>query len=228
MNKNHKKYISFEQSSKIFVRQTSLTKNLHWAHYQNDYERLSYANNKQHTLSMYLTGGFETHRTDIKADHGAPGKFCLMPKGSESQWQVGSTQQFMHLYFDDRYLKKLALKTFDIDPRTLMLPELTFFENKGLEAMFRYQMAASDWQSSSNHLALEQVTDTILVSMLQSLGKNKFNPQIRIDQVKNMCKNKELPLLHIALACGFSNSSHMGRYFKKLTGISPGEYRKYL
>jgi len=32
-------------------------------------------------------------------------------------------------------------------------------------------------------------------------------------------------LSDIALQCGFSNQSHMGRYFKKLVGISPREYR---
>ncbi len=38
---------------------------------------------------MYLTGGYNTFRTDIKANKGAPGKFCLMPKGADSQWQLG-------------------------------------------------------------------------------------------------------------------------------------------
>jgi hypothetical protein len=52
----------------------------------------------------------------------------VMPKGCESRWQVGTVQQMMHLYFDEQYLKQLALTTFDIDPRTLNLPELTFLK----------------------------------------------------------------------------------------------------
>ncbi|PKG39039.1 helix-turn-helix domain-containing protein [Psychromonas sp. Urea-02u-13] len=274
---------SFEHSaSKICLRQTSLTESLSWAHYQNEHDRLYYANKQQHTLSLYLSGGYETHRTDVSAGFGAPGKFCLMPKDSESHWQLGQTQQFMHLYFTDDYLKQLALKVFDIDPRMLQLPELTFTNDVATEALFRHCMATSDW--ANDHLAMEQVTNTILVSMLQNMGitrttapiKGGLSPKvatlvcdfmqanfhrqiylaelatlaqlseyhfcrmfkqshaqtpqayllaIRIEQVKlRLCAKLE-SVSEIALQCGFANQSHMGRYFKKLVGISPSQYR---
>jgi len=90
---------SFDQSSsKICLRQTSLTDALSWAHYQNENDHIYYVNDKQHTLSLYMSGGYDTHRTDVSSSYGAPGKFCLMPKDSESHWQLGQTQQFMHLY----------------------------------------------------------------------------------------------------------------------------------
>ncbi|GLS91192.1 AraC family transcriptional regulator [Psychromonas marina] len=276
---------SFEQSaSKICLRQKSLTDALSWAHYQNEHDRIFYVNDKQHTLSLYLSGGYETQRTDVKSGHGAPGKFCLMPKESESHWQLGQSQQFMHLYFNDDYLKQLALKVFDIDPRTLQLPELTFTSDAATEALFRHCMATSDWQNNDNHLAMEQVTDTILVSMLQNMGIKKLSspvtgglspkvtrlvcdymhanfhrqiylvelaalaqlseyhfcrmfkqslaqtPQnyllkIRIEQVKLRIATQPLSVAEIALQCGFSNQSHMGRYFKKLVGVSPSQYR---
>jgi len=276
---------SFHQSqSKICLRQASLTDALSWAHYQNEYDRLFYVNDKQHTLSLYLSGGYQTHRTDVNSGFGAPGKFCLMPKGVESYWQLGETQQFMHLYFNDDYLKQLALKVFDIDPRMLQLPELTFTTDLATEALFRHCMANSDWLNSDNHLSMEQVTNTILVSMLQNMGGAKLNttvkgglspsiasltcdfmqanfhrqiylselatlgqlseyhfcrmfkqsfaqtPQaylltIRIEQVKLRLQTKKDNLAVIALQCGFANQSHMGRYFKKLVGISPRQYR---
>jgi len=276
---------SFEQStSKICLRQTSLTDSLSWAHYQNEHDRLYYVNEKQHTLSLYLSGGYETHRTDVNSAFGAPGKFCLMPKDSESHWQLGQTQQFMHLYFSDDYLKQLALKVFDIDPRMLQLPELTFTNDAATEALFRHCMATSDWLRGDNHLAMEQVTNTILVSMLQNMGVTKLaapvkgglspkvaalacdymqanfhrqvylaelaglaqlseyhfcrmfkqslaqTPQayllaIRIEQVKLRVVTGQASMADIALQCGFANQSHMGRYFKKLVGISPRQYR---
>ena len=169
---------SFERStSKICLRQTSLTDSLSWAHYQNENDRLYFVNEKQHTLSMYISGGYETHRTDVKSGLGAPGKFCLMPKGSESHWQIGQKQQFMHLYFSDEHLKQLALKVFDIDPRMLQLPELTFTNDTSTEALFRHYVAKSDWQN--NHLAMEQVTNTILVSMLQNMNIAKFTGPVK-------------------------------------------------
>lgn len=277
--------ISFDQStSKVCLRQTSLTEALSWAHYQNEHDRLFYVNEKQHTLSLYMSGGYETHRTDVDSGFGAPGKFCLMPKDSESHWQLGQTQQFMHLYFSDDYLKQLALKVFDIDPRMLQLPELTFTNDAATEALFRHCMATSDWHSGHDHLAMEQVTNTILVSMLQNMGITKLTatvkgglspkvaalvceymqanfyrqvylaelaelaqlseyhfcrmfkqsmaqtPQayllaIRIEQVKLRVVNSQVSMADIALQCGFANQSHMGRYFKKLVGISPRQYR---
>ncbi|NQZ82746.1 MAG: helix-turn-helix transcriptional regulator [Colwellia sp.] len=287
MSRYHEKHVRFEHSSKICFRQKSLTKGLSWAHYQNDHERIYYKNNQQHTLSLYLEGGFETHRTDVKSSFGAPGRFCLMPKESESQWHVGSSQQFMHLYFDDAYLKQLALKTFDIDPRKVNLPELIFHENLALEGMFRHQVFTADWSNGENQLLMEQVTDTILVAMIQSLGIAKFTckmrgglapkvaldvcefihenyfrqiflveladlaqlsefhfcrmfkenlaqtpqeylTQVRIERVKELLSTTKLPLTEVALRCGFSSQSHMGRYFKKLIGISPMQYRKHL
>lgn len=278
---------SFEQSpSKICLRQMSLTDALSWAHYQNEHDRLYYVNNKQHTLSLYMSGGYETHRTDVNSGFGAPGKFCLMPKDSESHWQLGQTQQFMHLYFSDDYLKQLALKVFDIDPRMLQLPELTFTNDAATEALFRHCMATSDWQNGNAHLAMEQVTNTILVSMLQNMGITKLTtavkgglspkvaalvcdymqanfqrqvylaeladlaqlseyhfcrmfkqsmaqtPQayllaIRIERTKQAIQAGHLPLAEIALQCGFSNQSHMGRYFKKCVGVSPSAYRRH-
>lgn len=277
---------SFQTSaSKICLRQTSLTDSLSWAHYQNEHDHLYYVNDQQHTLSMYMSGGFETHRTDIKSTFGAPGKFCLMPKGSESHWKLGQTQQFMHLYFNDDYLKQLALKVFDIDPRMLQLPELTFTNDASTEALFRHCVATSDWKSNADHLAMEQVTNTILVSMLQNMGITKLSapitgglspkttalvcdymqanfhrqvylaelaalaqlseyhfcrmfkrsmaqtPQayllaVRIEQVKLRINKNQKSIAEIALQCGFSNQSHMGRYFKKIVGLSARQYRQ--
>ena len=276
---------SFEQSpSKICLRQTSLTDSLSWAQYQNENDRLYYVNDKQHTLSLYLTGGYDTHRTDTASKFGAPGKFCLMPKDSESHWQLGQTQQFMHLYFSDDHLKQIALKVFDIDPRMLQLPELTFTDDAATEALFRHCLATSDWQSGADHLAMQQVTNTILVSMLQNMGITKANvtvkgglspkvvtlvcdymqanfhrqvylaelaelaqlseyhfcrmfkqslaqtPQayllaIRIEQAKLRLRTEQTNIADVALLCGFANQSHLGRYFKKMVGISPRQYR---
>jgi AraC family transcriptional regulator len=273
--------------SKTCLRQKSLTDALSWAHYKNEHESLYYINEKQHTLSLYLSGGYQTHRTDTNSGFGAPGKFCLMPKQAESHWKIGQTQQFMHLYFDDDYLKQLALKVFDIDPRMLQLPELNYTSDVATENLFRHCMVGNDWLNGDNHLAMEQVTDTILVSMLQNMGVAKLNssvrgglspkvvsmvrdymqanfqrqiylselaelaqlsqyhfcrmfkeslaqtPQahlhsIRIEQVKlriDKISSSQESLSGIALQCGFSNQSHMGRYFKKLVGISPRQYR---
>jgi AraC family transcriptional regulator len=51
--------------------------------------------------------------------------------------------------------------------------------------------------------------------------------QVRIEKVKQSLSHSTQSLTEIALNNGFANQSHMGRYFKKLSGMSPGEYQKY-
>ncbi|MBE0371087.1 helix-turn-helix domain-containing protein [Pseudoalteromonas aurantia] len=166
---NKSPHVSFEQSKKQSVRHTLLRNEVSWSHYTNQYERVCYQNQQQHTLSMYLNGGYETHRTDVPSVNGAPGRFCLMPQESESRWEIGVPVEFIHLYFSDAHLKHTALKVFDIDPRQVCLPERIFFENSKLETLFRHQINDTDWYDKYNILAIEQFTDTILVNVLQSL-----------------------------------------------------------
>ena len=49
---------------------------------------------------------------------------------------------------------------------------------------------------------------------------------VRIEQVKLRLVETLTGMADIALQCGFANQSHMGRYFKKLVGISPRQYRQ--
>lgn len=279
------KPISFEISRKRCLREMPLNRGLKWAHYENRDEHVYYENPDQHTLSFYVQGGYMTHRTDIQSTFGSPDSYCLMPQDCRSQWQVGDPQQMMHLYFDDDYIKQLALKTFDIDPRVLSVPEQDFVQNEGLHGLCRHHLANIDWRATDSKLLIGQVTDTILVSMLNAIDRRKFKtkvigglapgvlakvcdymqshfnrqiylselaelaqlseyhfcrmfkrsttqtPQaylteVRIEQAKHLCQTTEQSLSDIALACGFSNQSHMGRYFKQLVGVSPRQFRR--
>lgn len=48
---------------------------------------------------------------------------------------------------------------------------------------------------------------------------------LRIDQAKRLLQRGELPL-EVAFSCGFSDQSHFSNVFKKLIGITPGQYRR--
>jgi len=49
---------------------------------------------------------------------------------------------------------------------------------------------------------------------------------MRIARAKELLQANHSPMLQIALACGFSSQSHFNRVFRKLAGVTPGEYRK--
>lgn len=48
----------------------------------------------------------------------------------------------------------------------------------------------------------------------------------KIDEAKRMLKNSTLSIDHIAEKVGYNSSDHFSHTFKKMTGVSPREYRK--
>ena len=50
----------------------------------------------------------------------------------------------------------------------------------------------------------------------------------RVEAARNMLRDPELPLTRIAIEAGFSDQSRLTRTFKRLTGMTPGQYRAFL
>ncbi|WP_158070169.1 helix-turn-helix transcriptional regulator [Motiliproteus sp. MSK22-1] len=275
------------------LREVLMPEGLQLVQYRKGKEQVFYENDQLHTFSLYLKGGFETYRTDIQAPKGGPGRFCTMPEDSYSAWEVGSEQQFLHLYFDDGFLKRLALKTFDIDPRLLSLPQLTFVKEGFVDDLIRQGLLALDWHLPENNLALEQICQNLLVGLIEHSCsyKSKSSPltsglspivrkrvvefvethysrqiklselaglsgmseyhfcrmfkvsmaetpqqfitRVRIERARQLiaegagCRIGQPPvglLAEVSQACGYSNQSHFGRFFKKQMGVTPGQY----
>lgn len=57
------------------------------------------------------------------------------------------------------------------------------------------------------------------------LPPHAFLDQLRIKQAKKQIKEGH-PISQVALMTGFGDQSHLNRVFKKLTGITPGQYSK--
>lgn len=52
--------------------------------------------------------------------------------------------------------------------------------------------------------------------------------QKRVELAKNLLKRGDLTIAEIALACGFSHQSNFTYHFKRLTGLTPGKFKKQL
>lgn len=50
--------------------------------------------------------------------------------------------------------------------------------------------------------------------------------QIRVEQAQQLLINKSWSIATIAQECGFHDASHLNRYFKALTGITPTQFRE--
>jgi AraC family transcriptional regulator len=61
----------------------------------------------------------------------------------------------------------------------------------------------------------------------QALGLSPYQYllQQRVERAKQLLKQKDKPVVEIALDCGFNSHSHFGRKFRQLTGMTPKAYR---
>lgn len=49
--------------------------------------------------------------------------------------------------------------------------------------------------------------------------------EMRIEKSKRLLRRKEIPIVEIAIRCGFNSSSHFSYCFSRILGITPSEYR---
>ena len=60
---------------------------------------------------------------------------------------------------------------------------------------------------------------------LKGTSIGAFILSTRIAQVQWLLKTTNLPIAEIARNCGFANASYMTRSFKRITGLTPTEWR---
>lgn len=65
-------------------------------------------------------------------------------------------------------------------------------------------------------------------SFKQSMGMSphQYVIQQRVEQAKQLLDVPELSIADVALQCGFSSQSHLGQWFRKLSGMTPKAYRR--
>lgn len=57
------------------------------------------------------------------------------------------------------------------------------------------------------------------------LTPHQYVLQQRLERAKHLLKETELPVMEIAMLCGFSSHSHLGKVIRQHTGLSPKAYR---
>lgn len=114
-------------------------------------------------------------------------------------------------YYVDRKRKKP-------EAMNLLRDDKTIFDTAINEKMLVSHMAAQSGVSEQHFRRLfHKVYGT---SPLQHLHLRK------VINAKKMILENKYSITEIAMRCGFCNSSHMSRVFKKIEGMSPREYKK--
>ncbi|MCL1990048.1 MAG: AraC family transcriptional regulator [Defluviitaleaceae bacterium] len=97
---------------------------------------------------------------------------------------------------------------------------------KGIEYIQAHYAQSISLQDMSNELNLNLYYFCSLFKSETGLNFNQYLNQLRIDKSKALLVRTQDSIVDIAMAVGFNNHTYFSLTFKKLTGMTPTEYRK--
>ncbi|NIF20886.1 helix-turn-helix domain-containing protein [Candidatus Pantoea multigeneris] len=189
-----------------------------------------------HTLSLYVAEGYDTwHKTQHGwRNGGGPDRFCLMPQGSESTWDVRAELAFVHLYCTDEHLRHLAEQIWDRSPAQLSLHEKVFAGDDRITQLYRHFLLSCDWQQPASQMVLTTASTLLMTHLLQNYSDVQWQaPQVRGGLAPVVLRritdyiaahlDQPLTLAHLAQEAALSEF-HFARMFRHSVGMAPHQY----
>lgn len=189
-----------------------------------------------HTLSLYIRGGYESYRKTASGwqNGGAPDRFCLMPQGLESTWDVRDHLNFVHLYYTDQHLKEIAVKIWDKEPANIQLNEKDFGNDTLVSSTYRHFLLNGQWQDQANQLQFSTASNLLLNHLIQNYSNVQWKlPYVSgglspytLNRVLEWIQHHlHLPITIADLALQANLSEyHFAHMFKKSVGIAPHQF----
>ncbi len=156
------------------------------------------------------------------------GRRVLKEKLGDEEYLISSTEQ----NFDENKCKALA----DIIEGyfRLIIEKYSLDEDMDLDSVIDniilYIKGSSQYDIKLSYIAEcfhynEQYLGR-LFKMKTGKTYNEYLNSVRIDEAKHLLTKTNEPIIDISLKVGFNNVTYFNRIFKKLVGVTPGEYRK--
>lgn len=189
-----------------------------------------------HTLSLYIADGYESYHKTASGwkNGGGPDRFCLMPKESESVWDIRDNLAFVHLYCTDEHLREVGEKVWDRSPATFTLDEKTFSQDARITALYRQFLLGCDWQQNANQLTLSTASTLLLTHLVQHYSNVQWQlptvtgglaPVALRNVLEYIESHLGEPLLLCDLAAQASLSEyHFARMFRQSMGVAPHQF----
>lgn len=98
--------------------------------------------------------------------------------------------------------------------------------DKAVEFCKRYYTTDINLQKIADHLDINKYHFCNLFKDQLHVTFWDYVTNLRIDHAKNLLQSSEERVSSIAIQSGYINSSHFGKVFKEITGITPAEYRR--
>ncbi|UMB78534.1 MULTISPECIES: helix-turn-helix domain-containing protein [Dickeya] len=214
----------------------TLANEVQLAVWQNSHDRVTLENTHHHIFSMYVQDGYESYhkRPDGWFNGGAPGRFCLMPKESQSTWDIRGSLRFAHFYCTDQHLRQLAEQTWDRSPASIRLDERIFIADPALEALYRHFLLTGNWRDPASQMMLSSASTMVMLHMLRQYSQLQWQaPNSRgglapavLRRVKARIDaglGEALTLAELAAEADLSEF-HFSRMFRQSEGVAPHQY----
>ncbi|WP_367897289.1 helix-turn-helix domain-containing protein [Enterobacter vonholyi] len=231
-------YDTFEtlcQQNAVLRETVSLNSGIQLAAWYNKHDTITVKSN-HHTLSLYVADGYESYQKTPGGwkNGGGPDRFCLMPKESESTWDIRDDLSFVHLYCTDEHLRDVGEKIWDKRPLSLTLDERIFGSDPKITALYRQFLLGCDWQQHANQLTLSTASTLLLTHLLQNYSNVQWklpvvtgglSPFVLRNVLAFIEENLGQPLTLAELAVQAALSEyHFARMFRQSTGLAPHQY----
>lgn len=195
------------------------------AQWTNATDHVRYEDTRQHVLSLYTHRGQDSARLDRGGMRGHPGALSLMPQGASSDWEIGGSFAFLHLYIPDDALRGFAAETLDRQPNSLAPRDVTFADDPVLAARLA-ELAAAPAPVAARQ-ALTEVLHRLLTQPTWCGGtldrqRGGLAPRVlaRVRARMQTDLDQPLRLADLAATAGLSEF-HFQRAFRASTGFSP-------
>lgn len=189
-----------------------------------------------HTLSLYTADGYDTwHKTPHGwRNGGGPDRFCLMPFGTESVWDIRADLSFVHLYCTDQHLRQMAEQIWDREAARLNLHEKVFSDDDRITQLYRHFLLSTDWQQPANQLMLSSASTLLMTHLLQHYSDVQWQaPRVRGGLAPAVLRrilayidehlDQPLTLAQLAGEAALSEF-HFARMFRTSVGVAPHQY----
>lgn len=205
------------------------------AEWENTDSEAAYDNPGHHTLSLYLSGGRRIYRRDGKGaiTGGGPGKVCLLPSDHVSEWDICERLHMFHLYIEPEELNRIAVQSFDMDPRLLQLQDLTFAEDDFVSNIVKTAILPQNWDDGADRMVLNSAANLLIANLLKNHTRKAASlavrgglaPAVRARLADYINANLDQPLTldDLAVEAGLS-PYHLAKMFKVNFGLPPHRF----
>lgn len=217
------------------IHSTPLGTGMQLAAWYNCQDQVNVCSN-HHTLSLYVQGGYESYQKTAQGwqNGGGPDHFCLMPQDVASSWDIRGDLFFVHLYYTQQHIERLAMQIWDKEPSQIKLQDHAFVFDAKVASIYRQCFLTQAWDQTENHLEMSHAAHMLLIHLIKQyssvswqapISKGKLSPyQLKyIQQWIEDHLDHALTLSDLAQELGLSEY-HFAHLFTASMHISPHQY----